>query len=239
MLCVLSIILELPTMSHSYEIEIKSLLGTEDQARLFKERLFKKYPSARLLGKNTQLNHYFVDGNLAMLCEKISSRLKDDEVQRLEKIVKEGTTFSIRARSIKGKTLLVIKASITQHTSDNGVSRIEFETEIKDVSLEELDQIILSCGFSYQAKWSREREEYDLGSVTVCLDKNAGYGYVAEFEKVITDASTNDAAIEELHAVMLELEVEELDQERLARMFDFYNKHWSEYYGTEKVFTIT
>jgi len=30
----------------------------------------------------------------------------------------------------------------------------------------------------------------------------------------------------------------ELDQARLARMFDFYNKNWRDYYGTEKVFTV-
>jgi hypothetical protein len=31
---------------------------------------------------------------------------------------------------------------------------------------------------------------------------------------------------------------EELNQDRLARMFAFYNAHWPEYYGTEKVFTV-
>jgi len=32
--------------------------------------------------------------------------------------------------------------------------------------------------------------------------------------------------------------LEELDQARLARMFAYYNAHWSEYYGTEKIFVI-
>jgi hypothetical protein len=37
---------------------------------------------------------------------------------------------------------------------------------------------------------------------------------------------------------MKELGVKELDQKRLERMFAFYNTHWPEYYGTDKIFTI-
>ena len=38
--------------------------------------------------------------------------------------------------------------------------------------------------------------------------------------------------------VMEKLGAEELAQERLERMFTFYNAHWPEYYGTDNVFTI-
>jgi hypothetical protein len=31
---------------------------------------------------------------------------------------------------------------------------------------------------------------------------------------------------------------EELPQERLERMFTYYNTHWQDYYGTDKIFTI-
>jgi hypothetical protein len=37
---------------------------------------------------------------------------------------------------------------------------------------------------------------------------------------------------------MAELGIEELDAARLERMFAYYNAHWPEYYGTEKVFDI-
>jgi hypothetical protein len=37
---------------------------------------------------------------------------------------------------------------------------------------------------------------------------------------------------------MAELGLDELPQERLARMFEFYNQNWSEYYGTDKTFNI-
>ena len=37
---------------------------------------------------------------------------------------------------------------------------------------------------------------------------------------------------------MKDFEVEELSQDRLERMFSFYNNNWSDYYGTEKIFNI-
>ena len=37
---------------------------------------------------------------------------------------------------------------------------------------------------------------------------------------------------------MKELNVEELPQDRLERMFDFYNTHWKDYYGTERIFMV-
>jgi hypothetical protein len=37
---------------------------------------------------------------------------------------------------------------------------------------------------------------------------------------------------------MQELGVDELAQDRLARMFAHYNQNWPDYYGTDKTFTI-
>jgi adenylate cyclase class IV len=106
-----------------------------------------------------------------------------------------------------------------------------------------MDAKVLQAGFSYQAKWSREREGYELNipwsaDTILCLDKNAGYGYLAEFERVIDDASLVDSTRTELLTLIESLGYAELDQARLARMFDFYNKNWKDYYGTEKVFTL-
>ena len=140
---------------------------------------------------------------------------------------------------IAGKNLLfVVKASFEEGPSHNTVSRLEFETAIPGMSIEELDRLLLDAGFSYQAKWSREREEYSYKGATVCLDKNAGYGYLAEFEKVLDDEKGIPAAKRELLELMRQLGAEELPQERLERMFSFYNAHWPQYYGTEKVFVV-
>jgi adenylate cyclase class IV len=114
---------------------------------------------------------------------------------------------------------------------------MEFE-EATSVTLEELDALVQKAGYVYQAKWSRDREEYSYKDINVCLDKNAGYGYLAEFEKMVAEDTELGDARKEIDAIMAELGATELLQDRLARMFDFYNKNWAEYYGTNKTFII-
>ena len=75
--------------------------------------------------------------------------------------------------------MLVIKASVDDTTSSNGTARLEFESEVK-MTLDELDKILLDSGFTYQAKWSRERQDFKYKGLNVSIDKNAGYGFLAE-----------------------------------------------------------
>ena len=63
-------------------------------------------------------------------------------------------------------------------------------------------------------------------------------GILAEFEKIVHDESEADSVRDEIDALMAELGVEELMQDRLARMFEFYNQNWPDYYGTDKTFNI-
>ena len=114
---------------------------------------------------------------------------------------------------------------------------MEFEQAMK-MSLDNLDERLLDAGLLYQAKWSREREEYTLGDTQICLDKNAGYGYLAEFEKISDNPAQAQQLKGELYSLMSELEVVELPQDRLERMFAFYNSNWRDYYGTDRVFNV-
>lgn len=224
-------------MAVKKEIEIKCLLGEEKNALAFKEKLLAKYPDAKILPKTSQLNHYFVNGDFKTLKEKIAAKLNDDQNKNLSQIISEGKSFSIRTREVDGRVLLVVKASIGDDTSANGVSRMEFE-EAVNMTLPELDKLLEESGFSYQAKWSRERVEYVLPNMNITLDKNAGYGYLSEFEAVIPE----DGDVEKTKHMLLEeiasFGLEELPQDRIERMFAYYNEHWPEYYGTEKTFTI-
>ena len=72
----------------------------------------------------------------------------------------------------------------------------------------------------------------------MCLDRNAGYGYVAEFEKMVDEEADVMKARDGVRALMAELGAEELSQDRLERMFAHYNANWQDYYGTDKIFTI-
>jgi adenylate cyclase class IV len=223
--------------AHSYEVEVKSLLGSPERAEEVRKALKNKDSSVKLLSRNKQLNHYFVDGDLSVLAKRASKFLLPEAANRLGDIVKRAKETSVRTRDKDGEVLLVVKASIDDTTSSNGIARLEFEEPV-NMSLGELDALVLSAGYKYQAKWSREREEYNCAGTNVTLDKNAGYGWLAEFERVVSAEAEVAEARSAIAELMRELGVEELPQERLARMFDFYNKNWQDYYGTEKIFTI-
>ena len=222
---------------NTFEIEIKSLLGEAAKAEELKQKMCELDPNCQLAGQNKQLNHYFEGGDMEELVKKASLHLNDAQLQKLSHIVSVGNSFSVRTRQKDDQVLLVVKASVDEGTSANTVSRLEFE-EAVGISLAELDQLLVDSGFKYQAKWSREREEYNYKGMNVCIDKNAGYGYLAEFEKILADESEVSSARSEIAAVMQELGVEELPQDRLERMFAHYNQNWPDYYGTNKVFVI-
>lgn len=227
-------------MSNQYEIEIKSLLGGKKHADEVRKKLHAKVPFLKKISSGRELNHYFnLSGNLETVFDAVSPLIPQEKKSALKKIIKEGQKISIRTRQALGKVLFVVKASVGSDTSANGVSRIEFEAEVQK-TLDELDKILLNAGLTYQAKWSREREEYENKDhkMHITIDKNAGYGYIAEFER-IADLSDDVQKIEkEIRSFMAELGIEELPQDRLERMFAHYNSHWRDYYGTDKMFTI-
>lgn len=222
----------------SFEVEIKSLLGSEENAVRLREKMKELDPETHLISKSSQLNHYFTGGNLVALAESLRHRcLSEEKCIELGDLAKEAKEFSVRTREKDGTVLLVVKISVDETTSQNGISRIEFEEKI-DLPLGALDSVVLGSGFDYQAKWSRSREEYDCRGITVCLDRNAGYGWLAEFEKIVDSPDKVEAARAEVRSLMRELGAEELAQDRLERMFQFYNTHWQEYYGTDKTFAV-
>ncbi|MCA9356621.1 CYTH domain-containing protein [Candidatus Nomurabacteria bacterium] len=223
-------------MAH-YEIEIKSLLGAKDRADEVKAKMNELDPNCACVSTNKQLNHYFKDGEVMELYKKTSQLFSEENQAKFLHIAEKGSSFSVRTRQRDEEVLLVVKASIDSGTSANTVSRLEFE-EAVSITLDELDALVLESGFTYQAKWSREREEYEYKGANVCFDKNAGYGYLAEFEKIVADESQLDGVRQEIEELMAELGVVELPQDRLERMFAHYNENWPEYYGTEKTFNI-
>jgi predicted adenylyl cyclase CyaB len=225
-------------MTRTYEVEIKSLLGGKENAESLKANLKKRFPDTKLVGQGKQLNHYFnLPKDLSLLIKNTEEFIPENRRDEFRHMLSHGQKMSLRTRNADGRVILVVKASVGDDTSSNGVKRIEFEETVKK-SLDELDKILLQSGCTYQAKWSREREEYESGGIHVCIDKNAGYGYLAEFEKVIPEEHLLDQARRQLEETMKTLGVAELQQDRLERMFAHYNAHWLEYYGTDKTFNI-
>lgn len=223
-------------MAH-YEVEVKSLLGAEENATALKAKMCDLDPACACVSTNKQLNHYFHGGDINDLYAKTSHLVDGPELEKFKVMLEKGENFSVRTRQKDDEVLLVVKASVDGGTSENTVKRLEFEEPVS-VTLDELDALVLEAGYEYQAKWSREREEYTYKGANVCFDKNAGYGFLAEFEKIVDDENLIDQVRDEIDELMNELGVEELPQERLARMFDHYNQNWPDYYGTDKTFII-
>jgi len=219
----------------SYEIEIKSLLGSREGADRLLAAMKAADPSFKKTGEGKQLNHYF-EGNGDWKQVAMALADENDRNAFLELALK-AKDFSLRTRDADGKVLLVLKAAIDDTTSANGTARREFEKPV-NATIEQLDEIIMKAGFTCQAKWSREREEFSLKGANVTIDKNAGYGYLAEFEMVVEDPSQADAVKAALRDLMKRVGADELAQDRLGRMFAYYNEHWRDYYGTEKIFVI-
>ena len=220
------------------ELEIKSLLGEKEAMESLISRMRSLYPDLKLKRKNKQLNHYFTEGNLTKLQTKIAPYLSNLQKEQLEEIIENGKTHSVRTRKADDEILLVIKATLDESTSSNGITRTEFEVSLPTLTIDSLDSLLLDADFIYQAKWSRERQEYLYKNYTVSIDKNAGYGYLAEFERILDHDEDFESIKNEIRAEFKNLGISELPQERLERMFDFYNKNWSQYYGTDKTFTI-
>src|SRR6185437_2779183 len=208
----------------NFEVEVKSLLGSEENAQALRERMKVIDPSMHITSRNKQLNHYFTGGDMQALAVSLEPHFSVETLQKFIDVLQKGKDFSVRTREKDGTVLLVVKASVGDDTSSNGVARMEFEEEI-NLSLDDLDNLLLASGLRYQAKWSRNREEYLCRGINVCLDRNAGYGWLAEFEKVVGQESELDSARHEVRALMEQCGVVELQQDRLERMFAFYNAH--------------
>lgn len=214
----------------SYEIEIKSLLGSKQNADALIEKMRVADSTFQSLGAHKQLNHYFMGGDISAIRSRIALIQIPEKFDRAKDI-------SVRTRQADEKVILVIKASVDDTTSSNGTARLEFESPV-NLSLDELDKVLLDSGFQYQAKWSRERQDFKYQGMNVSIDKNAGYGYLAEFEKIIDDPVKAEDTKTVIRDSMTVLGVKELTQDRLGRMFDYYNQNWQDYYGTEKTFVI-
>ncbi|OGC87510.1 hypothetical protein A3B33_02580 [Candidatus Adlerbacteria bacterium RIFCSPLOWO2_01_FULL_54_16] len=226
----------------SYEVEIKALLGSSERADEVRAAMKKLDPACMIQSKNEQLNHYFEGGDLHKLSDYFSPMFPEDTRRKFLDLARRAKTYSVRTRDKSGEVILVIKVAVDETTSENGISRMELENKMDPSSgiksIEQLDKLIIASGFQVQAKWSRLREEYVCKGVNVTLDKNAGYGWLAEFERMVSDETLLGEARASIASLMESLGVRELPQDRLERMFKFYNSHWREYYGTDKIFTV-
>jgi hypothetical protein len=110
----------------------------------------------------SQKNHYFEGGSLGGLAEIFLSLVGEEDRVKLADIQSKAKSFSVRTRGTPTQTIIVVKATVNDESSLNGTARIEWEVDLFPMTLEDMDTKVLEAGFIYQAKWSREREGYEL-----------------------------------------------------------------------------
>lgn len=222
-----------------FEVEAKTLLGEEAHARAFEARLREADPELQEIARSSQLNHYFQANHQGRhLFHQVVDLIAPEDQGALSEMLTMYSEFSLRTRKENNVISLVIKAAKTGEDKDHALARAEGQYVVATNDLLELDNAILSAGYTYLSKWSRDRVEYRYKNYTVTIDKNAGYGYLAEIEKVVANEAEAESAKAAILQELAHLGYEELPQDRLGRMFAFYNEHWPEYYQTDKTFNV-
>jgi len=167
----------------------------------------------------------------------VRSYFTQDAINLLQEVARQATSISVRSRQKNGVTILVVKGSLDAVSAVHSHRRMEFEEEV-GMTIESLDKLILTAGYRYEAKWSAQRNLYSWNDLTIDMFFTPGYGFMVEFEKVITDSDAIEPTRQYIFDIMSELGIQEIEADRLERMFAYYNAHWQEYYGTKKVFTL-
>ena len=220
------------------EVEVKVLLRKSTEVVKLKKQFKQLDKNSTQVTRSSQLNHYFLVGNCNKLIKKLECYLSPAELLELDTMLKDSINLSVRTRKLNEEYIIVIKKTVDTTNSVHGTARSELEYRLNVNSIDELDNLLLESDFKYQAKWSRDREEYKFQDYNVSIDRNAGYGYIVEFEKIVNSISEVENTKNNIRQMLNKLGLTELPQERLDRMFEYYNNHWEEYYGTAKVFII-
>lgn len=233
------------------ELECKALVPS-DKVEGIKSQLVEIGKGCKY---NRQTNHYF-EGNrsgLVRLAVLVSPYISKENFERIRYFASTDLPFSVRTRvdDVTGYEL-VIKHGTNAH---NGMNREElsmtfmpyeldnpqlpcWSTCYSDIHSERLDTLVLCAGFDYLSKWSRERYLVETEEFNYCLDKNSGYGWLLEVEKLIDGVDPDNEVVRGLLNSLTEevgrLGLVPLDPPLLEKMFEYYNKNWIRFYGKDK-----
>lgn len=220
-----------------YEIEIKTLLGSQQKSDELLAEVTRHDPATKLVSEQKQLNHYYHGGDLAALAAAMAGHITAEQMATISDIAARAKSINVRTRQKNDTVLLIVKGSLDNVSAVHSHQRMEFEVPV-DITLDELDALVEQSGWQLEAKWQADRKIYSTMGLTLDMFFTPGYGYMAEFEQVVTADQDRESAHQKLVDTMATLGVQELPNPRLERMFEYYNQHWNEYYGTNKVFVI-
>ena len=91
----------------SYEVEIKSLLGSAENADKLRQSLKDAYADAKLIAEEKQLNHYFnTPADFGALAENLQSVIPGEKKSFLTEILNFGKKLSVRTRDANGTVIV-------------------------------------------------------------------------------------------------------------------------------------
>lgn len=76
-------------MASQYEIEIKVLLGSKESRDKLLANMSKDGVPPALIGQNSQLNHYFIGGDMKKLEASIGDKIPEAKKESFHHIVEE------------------------------------------------------------------------------------------------------------------------------------------------------
>lgn len=220
-----------------YEIEIKTLLGSKQKSDELLAEVTRRDPATKLVSEQKQLNHYYHGGNLAKLAQAMAGHITPEQTAIINDIAARAKSINVRTRQKNSTVLLIVKGSLDNVSAVHSHQRMEFEAPVT-ITIGELDALVEQSGWQLEAKWQADRKIYSTMGLTLDMFFTPGYGYLAEFEKVVQADEDRESAHQKLVDTMESLGAKELLNPRLERMFAYYNQHWREYYGTDKVFMV-
>jgi adenylate cyclase class IV len=223
--------------SMNREVEIKCHLGADESAvTALVERMMVADPECRLTAHNELLNHYFDCKDPALLEAVAKDYASGTKLKTLLEIIDKSGVLSVRTRSKNDQIILIVKGVPAGGDAIHGVDRMEWE-QVVDVSIENLDEKLVQAGLVELAKWSGYKDVYTFMDTTIEIQFSPGYGYQVEIEKVVIGDEDAESATKRVSEVAGLVDLTEVDHNLISKMYDYYNAHWREYYGTKKVFT--
>lgn len=140
--------------------------------------------------------------------------------------------LDLRIRRTDSEAFLILKKG-WMHDEN----REEIEVRVAREDFEKLDTILTNLGYEYDTKWHRERTEYRYEAFTIVVDFNAGYGWVAEIEKVVGEGE-EDAAKKDILDLAEKIGLEPTPPEVFDNMYKYYKENWQHYYDSGETFTL-
>ncbi|MGE5456632.1 MAG: CYTH domain-containing protein [Ignavibacteriales bacterium] len=108
-------------------------------------------------------------------------------------------------------------------------AREEMEVLVDNKYRSDLSKMLECLGYEVEIKWFRKRLEGSYQDIKLTIDYTAGYGYIVEVEKIVTDESLIDETKNKLVDILKSFNIEISDKQEFKDKYSDYKINWSKY----------